>query len=162
MTDTFLNSSDSVRSARPLKHAQQVTFDGPLELEQGGSLPSVTVAYETYGRLTAEKDNAVLICHAISGDSHVARHDQQDDPGWWDLAGMVGPGRRLQRKGHLLDAHYLAHWQRCSANQCVQLQFVKLNDASKLVTVPEVDAGHLTILGELDQIDLFQPDFQLA
>ncbi|HUT58485.1 MAG TPA: homoserine O-acetyltransferase [Phycisphaerae bacterium] len=93
MTDAFLNSSDSVRSARPLRHAQQVTFDGPLELEQGGRLPSVTVAYETYGRLAAEKDNAVLICHAISGDSHVARHDENDDAGWWDA--IVGPGKAI-------------------------------------------------------------------
>ncbi len=91
----FLDSSDSVRSAAPLRHAQTVTFDQPLELERGGVLPQTTVVYETYGQLNARRDNAVLICHAISGDSHVARHDEQDDPGWWDLAGMVGPGRPI-------------------------------------------------------------------
>ena len=73
--NNFLESSDSVRSAQPLKHAQAVTFDTPLKLELGGALPSVTVVYETYGQLNAAKDNAVLICQAISGDSHVARHD---------------------------------------------------------------------------------------
>ena len=46
-----------------------------LLLERGGRLPRVTVAYETYGTLNAARDNAVLICHALSGDSHVARHD---------------------------------------------------------------------------------------
>ena len=91
----FLDSSDSVRSAAPLKHAQTVTFDEPLALERDGVLPQTTVVYETYGTLNKRRDNAVLICHAISGDSHVARHDERDDPGWWDIAGMVGPGRPI-------------------------------------------------------------------
>lgn len=64
---------------------------GTLDLEKGGKLPRVTVAYETYGHLNRARDNVVLVCHAISGDSHVARHDQADDPGWWDL--LVGPGK---------------------------------------------------------------------
>ena len=79
MGNDLFESSDSVRHARPLKHAEYVTFDKPLELELGGHLPQVTVAYETYGRLNARADNAVLICHALSGDSHVARHDDADD-----------------------------------------------------------------------------------
>lgn len=95
MTDKFLESSDSVRNAKPLKYAQQVTFEDPLELEFGGRLPQIDVTYETYGRLNAARDNAVLICHAISGDSHVAGHDEQDDPGWWDIAGIVGPGKPI-------------------------------------------------------------------
>ena len=51
----------------------------------------MTVAYETYGRLNDARDNAILICHAISGDSHVARHNDEDDPGWGDI--VVGPGK---------------------------------------------------------------------
>ncbi|MFB3891402.1 MAG: homoserine O-acetyltransferase [Phycisphaerae bacterium] len=93
MTDSFLDSSDSVRSGRPLKYVKTVKFRGPIKLELGGRLPEVTVAYETYGRLSPAKDNAVLVCHAISGDSHVARHDEADDPGWWDIA--VGPGKPI-------------------------------------------------------------------
>jgi homoserine O-acetyltransferase len=72
---------------------QTVTLEGPVTLEMGGELPSVTVAFESYGYLSAAKDNAVLVCHAISGDSHVARHDDDDDPGWWDI--MVGPGKPI-------------------------------------------------------------------
>jgi homoserine O-acetyltransferase len=85
--------SDSVRTANPLRYAQTATFDGPVALELGGELPSVTIAYETYGTLSPAKDNAVLVCHAISGDSHVARHNDTDDPGWWDIA--VGPGKPI-------------------------------------------------------------------
>ena len=91
MSQNILESSDSARHARPLRHAQSVTLDQPLELELGGRLASVTVAYETYGQLNAVRSNAILLCHAISGDSHVARHDEQDDPGWWDI--LVGPGK---------------------------------------------------------------------
>ena len=86
-------SSDSIRSAEPLKYAQTATFPGPVTLEEGGCLPGVTVVYETYGRLNPQRDNAVLMCHALSGDSHVARHDEQDAPGWWDI--LVGPGKPI-------------------------------------------------------------------
>jgi len=93
MDDKHFGSSDSARHARDLAHASFVSFDGPFHLERGGQLPSVSVAYETYGQLNPQRDNAVLICHAISGDSHVARHDEADDQGWWDIA--VGPGKSI-------------------------------------------------------------------
>jgi homoserine O-acetyltransferase/O-succinyltransferase len=86
-------SSDSIRSACSLKHVQYFTFNNPLELELGGQIPEITIAFETYGQLNDAKDNAVLICHALSGDSHVAHHDAADDPGWWDI--MVGPGKAI-------------------------------------------------------------------
>jgi homoserine O-acetyltransferase len=92
MADAYV-SSDSARSGTPLRHAQAATFDAPVALERGGRLLSVTVVYETYGRLNGARDNAVLIEHALSGDSHVARHGPDDDPGWWDLA--VGPGKAI-------------------------------------------------------------------
>ena len=93
MTDDSFTNSDSMRSAAPLRHAQYVTFEGPMSLELGGQLTDVTVAYETYGRLDPAGDNAVLICHALSGDSHAAAHDADDDPGWWDVC--VGPGKPI-------------------------------------------------------------------
>jgi len=90
--DAFASSDDS-RSSGPLKHVQRVTFDEPIMLELGGRLPAVTVAFETYGVLSAARDNVVLICHALSGDSHVAAHDANDTPGWWDVC--VGPGKAI-------------------------------------------------------------------
>jgi homoserine O-acetyltransferase len=93
MNEKFFESSDSVRHAHALKYAETVTLDGPLALERGGELPTVQVTYETYGKLSKARDNAVLICHALSGDSHVAAHDESDDPGWWDI--VVGPGKPI-------------------------------------------------------------------
>ncbi|KKN64607.1 hypothetical protein LCGC14_0489850 [marine sediment metagenome] len=100
MTDDAFHSSDSVRTDGPLKHTQTVTFDRPVALELGGRLPGVTVAYETYGRLNEAQSNAVLICHGLSGDSHVAAHDADDDPGWWDVC--VGPGKPIDTDRHFV------------------------------------------------------------
>ncbi|MDZ7262534.1 MAG: homoserine O-acetyltransferase [candidate division KSB1 bacterium] len=73
-----------------------VTFAEPpheMELESGERLGPITVAYETYGQLNPQADNAILIVHALSGDAHVAGYHSEDDkkPGWWDF--MVGPGK---------------------------------------------------------------------
>ena len=74
-------------------HTQQVTFDEELRLKSGATLKPVTLAYETYGTLNADRSNTILICHALSGDAHVAgQHSPHDrKPGWWDDA--VGPGK---------------------------------------------------------------------
>tara|TARA_R110002049_G_scaffold4601_4_gene31837 strand:+ start:62957 stop:64711 length:1755 start_codon:yes stop_codon:yes gene_type:complete len=90
MTHSF-SSTDDRRTDAPLKHAQYVTFAEPVPLELGGQLPDVTCAFETWGRLNEDASNAVLVCHAISGDSHAARHDSDDDPGWWES--LIGPGK---------------------------------------------------------------------
>lgn len=65
---------------------------GPIDLETGGQLPGVRVAYETWGTLNADRSNAVYICHALTGDSHVAglAGPGHTTGGWWD--GLVGPG----------------------------------------------------------------------
>ncbi|MFA5865361.1 MAG: homoserine O-acetyltransferase [Phycisphaerae bacterium] len=72
-------------------------FEPPneLELDCGRRIGPVQVAYETYGTLSRERDNVVLICHALSGDAHVAgfNDDQDRKPGWWD--NMVGPGKGI-------------------------------------------------------------------
>ena len=80
-------------AARALKRSQTWVSRRPLALEGGGTLPEATVCYETWGELNASGSNAVFVCHALSGDSHVARHDDGDDPGWWDL--LVGPGKAV-------------------------------------------------------------------
>lgn len=68
---------------------------GTLDLESGGRLPAVRVAFETYGTLSAAKDNAILIVHALTGDSHVAGPPGPGHAtaGWWD--DVVGPGKAI-------------------------------------------------------------------
>lgn len=74
--------------------ARRVTLPGPLALDGGGSLSPVEVAYETYGALDADASNAVLICHALTMDQHVASPSPRTGkPGWW--TSMVGPGRPI-------------------------------------------------------------------
>ncbi len=67
------------------------TFES-LTLESGEKFGPVTLVYETYGELNKEKNNAILVLHALSGDAHAAGYHQgEDSPGWWDL--MIGPGK---------------------------------------------------------------------
>ncbi|MGP1716839.1 MAG: homoserine O-succinyltransferase MetX [Methylophilus sp.] len=75
--------------------AQVAHFNKPLTLQSGAMLPQYHLTYETYGELNATKSNAVLICHALSGNHHVAGRYSEDDkyPGWWD--NLIGPGRPL-------------------------------------------------------------------
>ncbi len=83
--------ADSVGLVTPRKHH----FDQPLALDSGRELPEYDLVYETYGELNADRSNAVLICHALSGDAHAAGYHSENDrkPGWWDAA--IGPGKPI-------------------------------------------------------------------
>ena len=71
---------------------RRVTLLGPLPLDCGAALAPVEIAYESYGTLNADKSNAVLICHALTGDQYVAStHPITGKPGWWQR--LVGPGK---------------------------------------------------------------------
>ncbi|HVK30386.1 MAG TPA: homoserine O-acetyltransferase [Nocardioides sp.] len=71
-----------------------LTQHGPLVLASGAGLAHVEVAYETYGELSPARDNAVFVCHALTGDAHAAGwHEGARRPGWWD--NLIGPGKAL-------------------------------------------------------------------
>jgi homoserine O-acetyltransferase len=81
--------------------ARHVTLPGPLRLDGGVLLSPVEIAYETYGELAADGGNAVLICHALTGDHHVASpHPVTGKPGWWTR--MVGPGKPIDPGRHFI------------------------------------------------------------
>jgi homoserine O-acetyltransferase len=83
---------------------EYLTFAYPpneLELEYGEKLGPITIAYETYGKLNAQKSNVVLILHALSGDAHAAGfHVEDKKPGWWD--NMIGPGKAFDTEKYFV------------------------------------------------------------
>ncbi len=83
--------SDSVGIVAPQRHH----FTEPLALVSGGTLPEYELVYETYGRLNASRTNAILVCHALSGNHHVAGYHSPEDrkPGWWE--NLIGPGKTI-------------------------------------------------------------------
>ena len=81
--------------------ARRVTLPGPLRLDGGVLLSPVDIAYETYGTLNADASNAILICHALTGDQHVAStHPRTGKPGWWTR--MVGEGKPIDPARHFV------------------------------------------------------------
>ncbi|HSC75082.1 MAG TPA: homoserine O-acetyltransferase [Pseudomonadales bacterium] len=83
--------ADSVGVVAP----QQINFPEPVALSSGRTLSGLQIVYETYGTLNAARNNAVLVCHALSGHHHAAGyHSETDDkPGWWDV--YIGPGKPI-------------------------------------------------------------------
>jgi homoserine O-acetyltransferase len=75
--------------------------DKPLKLDAGVELSPFQIAYKTYGTLNAQRSNAVMICHALTGDQHVASiHPVTGKPGWWES--MVGPGRPIDTERYFV------------------------------------------------------------
>ncbi len=116
--DPRIDPPDSPRSVgwTAAETLRLATRAQPLRLEAGGAVGPVDVEYEAYGELNEARDNAVLVCHALSGDAHVAGWDRNADasgrqwrarkPGWWDA--MVGPGKAIDTDRYfVLCANYL-------------------------------------------------------
>ena len=87
-------STNSVGEVAP----QRARFDAPLTLSGGAVLPAFELVYETYGELNAARSNAVLVCHALSGNHHVAgwHAGNPKNLGWWD--NLIGPGKPLDTR----------------------------------------------------------------
>ena len=83
--------SNSVGLVEPLSQR----FDSSFVLQSGAELPGIELVYETYGRLNEKRNNAVLVCHALSGHHHAAGYHSSEDPkpGWWD--NCIGPGKPI-------------------------------------------------------------------
>ncbi|UUL82211.1 homoserine O-acetyltransferase MetX [Sphingomonas qomolangmaensis] len=80
---------------------RRVTLPGPLKLDGGVLLSPLDIGYETYGTLAADGGNAILVCHALTGDQHVAGdHPVTGKPGWWTR--MIGPGKPIDPARHFV------------------------------------------------------------
>jgi homoserine O-acetyltransferase/O-succinyltransferase len=91
----------------PAAPSKRVTLSDPLPLDGGQSLAGVEIAYETYGELAADRDNAILVCHALTGDQYLASdHPVTGKPGWWER--MVGPGKPIDtNRFHVICANVI-------------------------------------------------------
>tara|TARA_Y100000758_G_scaffold196151_1_gene139903 strand:+ start:3805 stop:4893 length:1089 start_codon:yes stop_codon:yes gene_type:complete len=88
-------------------HSQTLTLSASLPLDGGGELTRVELAFETYGELNADRSNAILLCHALTGDQYVASpHPITGKPGWWER--MVGPGKPIDTdRFHIICANVI-------------------------------------------------------
>jgi homoserine O-acetyltransferase len=98
-----VSASLPIRSAdlAPLRPGHRLTVTEPLALDCGVALSPYTIAYQTYGKLNADRSNAILVCHALTGDQYVAEpHPITGKPGWW--ATLAGPGKVLDTDRYFL------------------------------------------------------------
>src|SRR5690348_17166900 len=92
--ETLTRSQPHGEADAPSSLVMRFSADDPLRLDCGHALAPFQIAYQTYGELNADKTNAVLVCHALTGDQHVAnRHPVTGAEGWWRT--MIGPGRPI-------------------------------------------------------------------
>src|SRR6516165_11027433 len=92
---------DTSATLAATEHSPNVTFEEGMALDCGVQLRRMTVAYRTYGMLNAARSNAVLVCHALTGDQYVAEtHPITGKEGWWDV--VVGPGRPIDTERYFV------------------------------------------------------------
>jgi homoserine O-acetyltransferase len=99
---TTLDLADRTREADQ-PHSPVVRFgsNNPLRLDAGVDFSPLQIAYQTYGTLNAKRSNAVLVCHALTGDQHVVNtHPVTGKAGWWET--MVGPGRPIDTERYFV------------------------------------------------------------
>ncbi|WP_245267427.1 MULTISPECIES: homoserine O-acetyltransferase [unclassified Methylosinus] len=93
---------ETLSSSDPLNgRIVEFPLDRPLLTDGGGCVAPLTIAYQTYGELNAQRSNAILLCHALTGDQHAANvHPLTGKPGWWDV--MVGPGKPFDTERYFI------------------------------------------------------------
>jgi len=98
---TVFEPSSALSLANQDRPGFRLTVAEPLALDAGVSFAPYAIAYQTYGRLNADRSNAILICHALTGDQYVAEpHPITGKPGWWDI--LTGPGKVLDTERYFL------------------------------------------------------------
>jgi len=123
----------------------------PLQLESGKTVGPINVNYETYGTLSPERDNAIFICHALTGDAHVAGRRAAEDrkPGWWD--GFIGPGRGIDtNKYFVICANVLGGCQGSTGPSTVDPETGKpYGPHFPFITIPDIVRVHKALVDHL-------------
>ncbi|MFN8529255.1 MAG: homoserine O-acetyltransferase [Anaerolineae bacterium] len=136
---------------------QYAHFDNVLRLRSGGVLNGFTLAYETYGTLNSDHSNAILICHALSGDSHVAGYyteDPRERAGWWDEA--VGPGKMFDtRRFFVICSNVIGGCQGSSGPASIAPDGKPFGLRFPIVTVPDMVAAQALLMDRLGIDRLF-------
>ncbi len=92
--EPFDSTTHHNETSQPSSFIAKFDADAPLKLDCGEKIGPFVIAYQTYGTLNSRRSNAILVCHALTGDQHVANtHPITGKPGWWEP--MVGPGRPI-------------------------------------------------------------------
>jgi len=132
----------------PAAH-RSVTLPDALPLDGGGMLEGVEIAYETYGALAADKRNAILICHALTGDQYVAgAHPVTGKPGWWER--MVGPGRPIDTdRFHVICANVIGSCMGSTGPASRDGDGAPLAMRFPVITIRDMVRGHVALLDAL-------------
>ena len=124
-------------------------LSAPLVLDSGQQLDGVRIAYETYGELSSARDNAVMICHATTGDQHVASiHPITGKPGWWDR--MVGPGLPIDTdRFHVICANVLGSCIGSTGPSCLAPDGKPWAMRFPVITIRDMVRAHIALLDAL-------------
>jgi homoserine O-acetyltransferase len=126
-----------------------LTLPAPLPLDGGGVLERVAVAYESYGVLSPQADNAILICHALTGDQHVASANPATGrPGWWER--MVGPGKPIDTdRFHVICANVIGSCMGSTGPASAAADGAPLAMRFPVITIRDMVRAHVALLDAL-------------
>lgn len=128
---------------------QTITLPTPLALDSGKVLPQVCIAYETYGTLAADKSNAILIFHALTGDQFVAdTHPVTGKPGWWER--MVGPGLPIDTsRFHVICANIIGGCMGSTGPACLAEDGQPYAMRFPVITIRDMVRAQVALLDQL-------------
>ncbi len=132
---------------------QSLTLHEPLPLDSGQVLHGVEIAYETYGELAPDKTNAILVCHALTGDQYLASpHPVTGKPGWWERT--VGPGKPIDTdRFHVICANVIGSCMGSTGPASLAADGAPYAMRFPVITVRDMVRG---LIGLLDQLGIGQ------
>lgn len=134
----------------PLQNTSHaLTLSASLPLDSGDALEGAVIAYESYGELSAAKDNAILVCHALTGDQYLASdHPVTGKPGWWER--MVGPGKPIDTdRFHVICANVIGSCMGSTGPGSIAADGKPYAMRFPVITIRDMVRGQVALLDEL-------------